>query len=139
MNDGCQVSFTIITNHCQPTPININQYQSSGIAHLVEEAQINEAPVQRLADAVAGRFCYGVMTASAATFAFWSLFGVNAFPWVLDSSIFAGGFCEVEIGAGGCCIEVMVAVRYCMKGANAGGCAGGEKLQPLCHVCVTQH
>ncbi|KAF5827577.1 HAD-like domain-containing protein [Dunaliella salina] len=61
----------------------------AGIAHMVEEAQINEAPVQRLADAVAGRFCYGVMAASAATFAFWSLFGVNAFPWVLDSSIFA--------------------------------------------------
>lgn len=66
----------------------------AGIAHLVEEAQINEAPVQRLADAVAGRFCYGVMTASAATFAFWSLFGVNAFPWVLDSSIFADSMAD---------------------------------------------
>ena len=39
------------------------------------EAQSREAPVQRLADAVAGRFCYGVMAASAATFAFWQLIG----------------------------------------------------------------
>jgi hypothetical protein len=59
---------------------------------MVEEAQGNEAPVQRLADAVAGRFCYGVMAASAATFAFWSLYGVNAFPWVLESSLFGGGW-----------------------------------------------
>ncbi len=57
---------------------------------MVEEAQGNEAPVQRLADAVAGRFCYGVMAASLATFAFWSLFGVIAFPWVLESSLFGG-------------------------------------------------
>ena len=31
--------------------------------------------MQRLADAVAGRFCYTVMAASAATFAFWTLAG----------------------------------------------------------------
>lgn len=37
--------------------------------------QAREAPVQRLADMVAGRFCYSVMAASAATFAFWSLLG----------------------------------------------------------------
>eukprot|EP00798_Chlamydomonas_sp_ICE-L_P031536 gene31536-6721_t len=52
----------------------------SGIARLVTDAQSREAPVQRLADAVAGKFCYGVMTASAATLAFWSLAGVNLFP-----------------------------------------------------------
>jgi len=33
--------------------------------------------VQRLADVVAGRFCYSVMAASAATFAFWSLLGAR--------------------------------------------------------------
>ena len=37
--------------------------------------QAREAPVQRLADTVAGRFCYTVMAASAATFAFWTLAG----------------------------------------------------------------
>jgi cation transport ATPase len=31
--------------------------------------------VQRVADAVAGKFCYGVMAASAATFAFWQTLG----------------------------------------------------------------
>lgn len=47
----------------------------AGIGRLVADAQAREAPVQRLADAVAGKFCYSVMAASAATFAFWSLAG----------------------------------------------------------------
>lgn len=47
----------------------------AGIAGLVAEAQGREAPVQRLADSVAGRFCYTVMAAAAATFAFWTLGG----------------------------------------------------------------
>jgi cation transport ATPase len=42
---------------------------------MVVEAQSREAPVQRLADKVAGWFCYGVMGASAATFGFWSVLG----------------------------------------------------------------
>lgn len=50
---------------------------------LVADAQAREAPVQRLADVVAGRFCYGVMAASAATFGFWSLAGANWFPQAL--------------------------------------------------------
>ncbi|GAB2292000.1 Polyamine N-acetyltransferase 1 [Dionaea muscipula] len=56
------------------------------IVRLVEEAQIREAPVQRLADKVAGHFTYGVMAFSAATFMFWSLFGTH----VLPSAIYAG-------------------------------------------------
>ena len=47
----------------------------AGIGRLVTAAQAREAPVQRLADLVAGRFCYSVMAASAATFAFWALLG----------------------------------------------------------------
>ncbi len=47
----------------------------AGIGRLVAAAQAREAPVQRLADAVAGRFCYGIMAASAATFSFWTLAG----------------------------------------------------------------
>lgn len=38
--------------------------------------------MQRLADEVAGRFAYGVMAASAATFLFWSTMGVRLFPQV---------------------------------------------------------
>ena len=37
----------------------------------VEDAQGNEAPIQRLADSIAGPFVYSIMTLSATTFAFW--------------------------------------------------------------------
>ncbi|KAK9096870.1 hypothetical protein Sjap_022367 [Stephania japonica] len=50
------------------------------IVRLVEEAQSREAPVQRLADKVAGHFTYGVMALSAATFLFWSSFGSRILP-----------------------------------------------------------
>ncbi|KAJ4799660.1 Copper-exporting P-type ATPase A [Rhynchospora pubera] len=50
------------------------------IVRLVEEAQTREAPVQRLADKVAGNFTYGVMALSATTFMFWSLFGSRLVP-----------------------------------------------------------
>ncbi|MEW5301159.1 MAG: hypothetical protein WDW36_004037 [Sanguina aurantia] len=56
----------------------------AGIAKLVTEAQSREAPIQRVADAVAGRFCYGVMAAAAVTFAFWISAGTHWFPHVLD-------------------------------------------------------
>ncbi|XWS72378.1 hypothetical protein CRYUN_Cryun02cG0035100 [Craigia yunnanensis] len=42
----------------------------SNIVHMVEDARGQEAPVQRLADAIAGPFVYSIMTLSAATFAF---------------------------------------------------------------------
>lgn len=54
------------------------------IVRLVEEAQSREAPVQRLADKVAGRFTYGVMALSAATFMFWTLFGSRILPSVIS-------------------------------------------------------
>ncbi|KAK7319428.1 hypothetical protein RJT34_04149 [Clitoria ternatea] len=53
------------------------------IVRLVEEAQSREAPVQRLADKVAGHFTYGVMAVSAATFTFWSLYGTHILPTAL--------------------------------------------------------
>ena len=40
------------------------------IVGLVETAQARKAPIQGLADRVAGIFCYGVVTLSAATFLF---------------------------------------------------------------------
>lgn len=49
---------------------------------MVEAAQARTAPIQRLADAVAGRFAYGVMGASLATFLFWSTAGTSMFPQV---------------------------------------------------------
>uniref|UniRef100_A0A453IWE3 P-type ATPase A domain-containing protein n=1 Tax=Aegilops tauschii subsp. strangulata TaxID=200361 RepID=A0A453IWE3_AEGTS len=53
----------------------------------VEDAQAHEAPVQRLADAIAGPFVYTVMTLSAATFSFWYLLGTHLFPEVLLNDI----------------------------------------------------
>jgi cation transport ATPase len=41
------------------------------ILEQVEDAQAREAPVQRLADSIAGPFVYTVMTLAAATFSFW--------------------------------------------------------------------
>ena len=52
------------------------------IVRSVEAAQARTAPIQRLADAVAGRFAIGVMAASAATFAFWATLGPALFPQV---------------------------------------------------------
>jgi Cu2+-exporting ATPase len=63
----------------------------AGIGRLVAEAQSREAPVQRLADAVAGKFCYGVMAASAATFAFWQTLGTAWWPWAVDAAATGGG------------------------------------------------
>jgi len=50
------------------------------IVRSVEAAQARAAPVQRLADRVAGRFALGVMAASAATFAFWAVAAPRLLP-----------------------------------------------------------
>lgn len=60
--------------------------QVAGIVRMVESAQQREAPVQRLADQVSGKFVYGVMAASAATFTFWSTVGTKIFPGVLATA-----------------------------------------------------
>lgn len=52
----------------------------AGIARIVSDAQMKEAPVQRLADRISGQFCTAVMAASAATLGFWSTVGVTLFP-----------------------------------------------------------
>ncbi|KAF3775796.1 Copper-transporting ATPase [Nymphaea thermarum] len=59
----------------------------SKIVRLVEDAQSNEAPIQRIADSIAGSFVYSVMTLSAATFAFWYYIGTDIFPEVLLNDI----------------------------------------------------
>ncbi|KAI3468055.1 hypothetical protein Pfo_024718 [Paulownia fortunei] len=59
----------------------------SKIVNMVEDAQGREAPIQRLADSIAGPFVYSVMTLSAATFAFWHYIGTHIFPDVLLNDI----------------------------------------------------
>jgi P-type Cu2+ transporter len=55
------------------------------IVALVEAAQTRKAPVQKLADTVAGYFTYGVLTAACLTFAFWYLWGTHLWPDVTMS------------------------------------------------------
>ncbi len=56
------------------------------IIGLVEQAQARKAPIQGLADRVAGRFCYGVVALSIATFLFWWQWGTRIWPKVLHAS-----------------------------------------------------
>ncbi|MDJ0597326.1 MAG: heavy metal translocating P-type ATPase [Crocosphaera sp.] len=49
----------------------------------VETAQTRKAPIQQLADTVAGYFAYGVMGLALLTFLFWFTIGTNLYPQVL--------------------------------------------------------
>ncbi|QPN65042.1 cation-translocating P-type ATPase [Synechococcus sp. CBW1004] len=53
------------------------------IVHLVEQAQARKAPIQGLADRVAGRFALAVLLLAGATFLFWWLLGARLWPHVL--------------------------------------------------------
>ncbi|NHC35521.1 heavy metal translocating P-type ATPase [Scytonema millei] len=55
----------------------------SQIVALVEAAQTRKAPVQKLADTVAGYFTYSVLTVAALTFTFWYFFGTHIWSNVL--------------------------------------------------------
>ncbi len=56
------------------------------IINLVEEAQARKAPIQGLADKVAGIFCYGVTSLALITFLFWWKIGTRIWPQVLEVS-----------------------------------------------------
>jgi Cu2+-exporting ATPase len=56
------------------------------IIALVEAAQTRKAPVQRLADTVAGYFTYGVMAIAAITFIFWYFIGTHVWPEAIAQS-----------------------------------------------------
>ncbi len=53
------------------------------IVHLVERAQARKAPIQGMADRVAGRFTQLVLALAAFTFGFWWLLGTKIWPGVL--------------------------------------------------------
>jgi P-type Cu2+ transporter len=53
------------------------------IINLVEDAQTRKAPVQKLADTIAGYFAYGVMTVAIITFGFWYVYGTKTWESVL--------------------------------------------------------
>ncbi len=56
------------------------------IVAMVEAAQTRKAPVQQLADTVAGYFTYGVMILAAGTFGFWYFFGTKIWDIALVMS-----------------------------------------------------
>ena len=53
------------------------------IVALVEDAQTRKAPIQQLADTVAGYFTYGVLAIATLTFLFWYLAGTKIWSGVL--------------------------------------------------------
>ncbi len=55
------------------------------IVRLVETAQARKAPIQGLADRVAGRFTQGVILLALATFLFWWRWGTSLWPGVLQA------------------------------------------------------
>lgn len=57
------------------------------IVAIVEAAQTQKAPVQKLADTVAGYFAWGVMAIATATFLFWEFVGTRLWPQVLAPSL----------------------------------------------------
>ena len=55
------------------------------IVQMVGQAQARKAPIQGLADAVAGRFSLAVLFLAGATFLFWWQWGTRLWPWVLTT------------------------------------------------------
>ncbi|MCF2971703.1 heavy metal translocating P-type ATPase [Synechococcus sp. Nb3U1] len=62
------------------------------IINLVEEAQARKAPIQGIADTVAGYFTYGVVTLALLTFGFWYWIGIPLWgsEWLMGQSLHLG-------------------------------------------------
>ncbi|KXZ56167.1 hypothetical protein GPECTOR_1g143 [Gonium pectorale] len=139
---NCDGALTVRAEHSgQQTVI-------ADIVRMVEMAQARTAPIQRMADTVAGRFAYGVMGLSAATFAFWATVGTKIFPQVLASSASAGPAAPLLLAAQMAC-NVLVSACPCalglatptavLVGTGAGArrgllIRGGDVLEAASHV-----
>jgi Cu2+-exporting ATPase len=67
---------------------------------LVQAAQTRKAPIQNLADTVAGYFVYGVMAISVLTFLFWYFAGTHIWPSVLGQGAMNMGHGAMNMGHG---------------------------------------
>lgn len=72
----------------------------SQIIKLVEDAQASKAPIQKLADFVAGHFIAGVHVLALIVFGFWFFLGYNAF-FRPDSSFILSPYSLAEVGVFG--------------------------------------
>jgi Cu2+-exporting ATPase len=71
------------------------------ILRLVEQAQARKAPIQGLADRVAGRFTLIVLALALATFLFWWRWGTELWPQVLQAAPALPALAPVAHGAHG--------------------------------------
>ena len=81
----------------------------SQIIKLVEDAQTTKAPIQKIADRVAGKFILGVHTISLATFLFWFFIGFNLW-FVPQSRLILTPYYLSAVGAFGFSLLVSVTV-----------------------------
>ncbi len=79
------------------------------IIKLVEEAQTTKAPIQKIADKVAGRFILGVHTFSLLTFLFWFFIGFNLW-FNPESRLILTPYHLTAVGAFGFALLVSVTV-----------------------------
>ncbi|CAL5219715.1 g1607 [Coccomyxa viridis] len=97
-----------------------NETALADIVHAVEAAQARAAPVQRLADKVAGGFAVGVLALSTATFAFWAAAGPRLFPQVIARhGARAGGRAAALLLAAQLACNVLVVACPCALGLAA--------------------
>jgi Cu+-exporting ATPase len=81
----------------------------SQIIRLVEEAQTTKAPIQKVADKVAGQFILGVHAISLLTFLFWFFVGFNQW-FVPESRLILTPYTLTTVGAFGFAFLVSVTV-----------------------------
>lgn len=79
------------------------------IIQLVEAAQTTKAPIQRIADSVAGKFILGVHALSLATFLFWFFIGFNLW-FTPDSRLVLTPYMLTTVGTFGFSLLVSVTV-----------------------------
>jgi Cu2+-exporting ATPase len=101
------VDLSALTGESMPEPVGVGQELAAGglnltgvlqlevrrsgaesaiarIVQLVEQAQARKAPIQGLADRVAGRFAVAVLLLAVGTLLFWWLLGAHLWPQVLQ-------------------------------------------------------